>query len=132
MNHYLSGLYSNISQILLCWYTHRGDRRHQYLWVSCSLYDAFFYLPFGEPIKLTGGRFTTGTGLYSSVISFVNRTTGRRSAPYFTISKCDAKGTYVDAFSVSFSLHDSVEFLYRGIISHSHIILSGCCHITDW
>ena len=85
----------------------------------------------GPPINLTCGRIATGTGLSSSILSFVNRTTGWISALYFTIYECAAKDTSVDAFSASLSLHNYVDFLYHDSISHSHIILAGRCHITN-
>ena len=81
------------------------------------------------PINLIGGRFTTGTGLSVSILYFVNRTTGRWSAPYFTNAWCADKDTYVDVLYTSFSLHDSVALLYCNIISNPHIILAGRCHI---
>ena len=31
----------------------------------------------GPPINITGGRFTTVTGLFASIFYFVNKTTGR-------------------------------------------------------
>ena len=46
-----------------------------------------FLLP---PINLTGGKFTTGTVLYVSILSFVNGTTGRCSAPSFKNDECAA------------------------------------------
>ena len=86
----------------------------------------------GPPIKLTGGIFTIGTVLSVSMFYFVNRTTGRCSAPYFNNHGCADKYTYVDSFSTSLSIHDSAALLYCKIISHSHIILAGRCHITNW
>ena len=79
----------------------------------------------GPPINLIGGIFITVTGLSASIIYFVNRTTGRCSAPYFTIDEYASKETYVDALSTSLSLHNSVALLYYGRISNSHIILDG-------
>ena len=42
----------------------------------------------GPPINFTGGRFTTGTDLSVFIFFFLNRTTGRWSALYFTITEC--------------------------------------------
>ena len=53
-------------------------------------------------INLTGGGFTTRTGLSESMFYFVNITTGWWSASSFTIDGCAAKETSVDAFSTSF------------------------------
>ena len=53
------------------------------------------------PINLTGGKITTGTGLYLKIFYFMNRTTGWWSALSFTISECAAKDTSVDTFSMS-------------------------------
>ena len=85
----------------------------------------------GPPINLTCGRFTTRTGLSTSMFYFVNRTTGLCYAPSFTISECAAKENYEDAFSTSLLLHNSVALLYCGSISHPHIIFSGRCHIKN-
>ena len=63
------------------------------------------------PINLTGGRFTTGTGLSSFILSSLNRTTGRWSAFFFTTAECAAKYTYVDALSTPLSLHYFVALL---------------------
>ena len=82
----------------------------------------------GPPMKLTGGRFTTGTGLSAYMFSFVNITTDRWSASSFTIYECDSKKTSVDTLSTSLLLHNSVALLYCGSMSHSHIILAGICH----
>ena len=64
----------------------------------------------GDPVNLTGGIIATVTGLSASILSFLNRTTGWWSAIYFTVAECTAKDLTVDAFSMSFSLHDSVDF----------------------
>ena len=64
----------------------------------------------GPPIKLTDGRITTGIGLYESIWSFMNITTGWCTAIYFTIAECADKDTSVDELSMSLSLHDSVDF----------------------
>ena len=85
----------------------------------------------GTPINLTSGRFTTGTGLSEYIFYFVNISTGRWSALYFIIAECSANDTSVDEFYTSFSLHDSMDFMQRDSISHSHIILAGRCHITN-
>ena len=61
----------------------------------------------------------------------MNRTNVKWSNTSFTNVDCDAKGTYVDAFYTEFSLHDSVDLLYLGSISHSNIILAGRCHIKN-
>ena len=47
INHHLSGLHSNIIQILLYWYTHRGDHSYQYFWVPGSMYVAYSDLILG-------------------------------------------------------------------------------------
>ena len=86
----------------------------------------------GPPINLTGGIFTTGTGLSAFIWSFVNRTTGWWSAPSFTIAYFSANETSVDAFSMSLSLQYSVALLYRDSMSHSHIILVCRCQITNF
>ena len=88
----------------------------------CIMPDILYLL--GPHINLTGGRFTTGTDLSESIFSFVNRTTSRWSAPYFTTDECASKYTYVDEFSTSFSRHDFESFLYHDRISHSQIILA--------
>ena len=59
----------------------------------------------GPHIELIDGRFITETGLSVSMLYFVNRTTGRWSAPYVTNSDCAAKDTSFDELSTSFSLH---------------------------
>ena len=82
----------------------------------------------GKPIKLTSGRFTTGTGLFASIFYFMNRNTVRWSdwsATSFTIYDCADKDTSVDAFSTSLYLHGYVALLQCYRISHSHVILSG-------
>ena len=86
----------------------------------------------GPHINLTGGRFTTITGLSASMLYFVNRTTGWWSAPSFTIDGCACKETSGDAIYTSLLLHDSGALLYCDSISHYHIILAGCYHITNW
>ena len=83
------------------------------------------------PINLTGGRFTTGTGLFASILSIVNRNTIRWSALIFTISGCDAKDTSVGVLSTWLYLHDFVAFLYWDSILNSHIILTVRSHITN-
>ena len=50
----------------------------------------------GTPINLTGVIFTTGKSLSASIFSFVNKTTVRWSALYFTISGFYVKDTSVD------------------------------------
>ena len=79
----------------------------------------------GPHIYLTGGIFTTVTGSSASMLSFVNSTTGRWSAPYFTNSECAVKDNSVDAFTTPLSLHNSVVFLYFETMLYSHTILSG-------
>ena len=96
----------------------------------CMLHVPPLFL--GTPINPTGGIFTNGKGLSASIPSFVNSTTGIWSAPYFINAECATKDTPFDAFSTSFSLHDSVDLLYCDSILHSHIILSGRCHIMNW
>ena len=86
----------------------------------------------GPHLNLTGGRITTGTGLYASIFSFVNITTGWWYAFSFAIDECAAKDTSVDAFSVSLYLHNYVVFLCRDSMLHPHIILTGQCYTTDW
>ena len=86
----------------------------------------------GEPKNLIGGRFTTGSFLSSSILSFVNRTTGCWYAPSFTNSECDDKDTFSDSLSTSFFLHNSVALLYCDNISHSHIILADWCNVINW
>ena len=60
--------------------------------------------------------FTTGPGLSASILYILNRNTGIWSTTYFINDECDAKDTSVDAFSTSFYLHDSVNFLYSDSI----------------
>ena len=79
----------------------------------------------GPPINTTGGRFTTVTGVSTSMFYFVNRTNGSWSDPSFTIADCSPKDTSVDTFPTSLSLHYYVDFLYCDSILHSHIIFSG-------
>ena len=70
--------------------------------ISGSQYIYMFPVIFwfsGPPLKLTGGRFTTGIDLSTSVLYFVNRKTGIWSAPSFTNAECDSKETSVDEFS---------------------------------
>ena len=86
----------------------------------------------GPPINRTGGRFTTRTGLYASILSFVHITTVWWSAPSLIIDGCDTKKTSVDASPTSLFLHNFVALFYCDRISHSHIILSGWCHIMNW
>ena len=86
----------------------------------------------GTTINLTDGIFNCETGLSASMLSFVNRTTGWWYDPYFTISGCANKETFVDAFSTSLFLHNSLVLLYRDRMSYSDIILSGQWHITNW
>ena len=62
----------------------------------------------GAPINIAGGRFTTRTGLSTSIFSFVNRTTGRWSAHSFTITENADNYTPVDELSTLLSLHDFV------------------------
>ena len=83
-------------------------------------------------INLTGGIFTTGTGLSTYIFYFVHRTTGRWYYASFTNSECDAKDTYVDALSTPFSLQNSMALFYSEITLNPHIILYGRCHITNW
>ena len=66
----------------------------------------------GTPIDLICGIITTGTSLSKSIISFVNDATDRWSAPCFNNTDCAAKGTSVDEFSASLSLHNSVDLFY--------------------
>ena len=72
----------------------------------------FLFLPWflGPPINLTGGIFTSGTGLYASILSFVNRTTGIWFATSFTNSNCDTKDNSVDTLSTSLYLHNYLDF----------------------
>ena len=132
MNQHLSGLHFIISQSLLHKYTHCGD--HIYLYYGyqapCMLNDITWIVV--PPIKFTGGRFTTVTSLSAYILSFVSRTTGRWSARYLNNYKCAAKYYSVDEFYTSFYLHNSVAFFYCDSISHSQIIISGLCHITNW
>ena len=86
----------------------------------------------GTPINLTGGRFTTGTGLSASMFCFLNRTTGWCSTPYFTISEYSDKEFSVDTLYKSLFLHYSVSLFYCDSMSHSHIILSSQFHIKNW
>ena len=86
----------------------------------------------GLPINLTGGVFTTGTGLCTYILYFVDRTTGRWSAISLTIIEFDTNDTDFDALSTSLPPHNSVASYYYDIISHSHIILSGWWHIMNW
>ena len=79
----------------------------------------------GPPINLTGGIFTTVTGLSESILYFVNWTTVRWYYPYFINDECASKENSVDALSTSFYLHNYVALLYCGIIPKSQIILSG-------
>ena len=58
------------------------------------------FLICGVTINLTGGRFTTGTGLSASIISFVNMNTGIWYDPSFINSECDTKDTSVDTLYV--------------------------------
>ena len=51
MNHQLSGIYSNISQHLLHWYTHNGDHSYQSFWVTGYLYIACSSLLYGTAYK---------------------------------------------------------------------------------
>ena len=82
-------------------------------------------------MEFSGGIFPTKIVFSASNISFLNRTTGRCSVPSFTNADFAANETSFYAFSTSFSLHDYVAFLYCDSISHSHIILSGRCHISN-
>ena len=86
----------------------------------------------GPPINLTGGIFTTTTGLSASVFSFLNITTGWWYAPSFTSSGRASKESSVGALSTSLFLHDYVALLYHESMSYSHIILSSWYHITNW
>ena len=86
----------------------------------------------GTPINLTGGIFTTGTGLSASMLYFININTVWWSAPYLTIDGFASKENYVDALATSLFLHNYVALMYRDSMSHSHIILSGWCRITNW
>ena len=63
---------------------------------------------------------------------FVNIITGWCSTPVLTISEYSSKETFVDALSTSLLLHNSVALLYRDRILHSHIIIPGRWHITNW
>ena len=54
----------------------------------------FWFL--GPSINLTGGVFTTGAGLSAFMLYFVNRTTGRWSAPYFINADFADEDTSVD------------------------------------
>ena len=83
-------------------------------------------------INFKVGIFTTGIVLSASILSFVNRPTGRWSSTSLNISDCDTKYTYVDALSASLSLHDYMALLYRDSISHSHKIFYGRFHINNW
>ena len=100
------------------------------LQAPCMLPVLHFFV--GPPTNLTGGRFNTETALYASILSFVNSTTVILSATSITNSECAAKDASVDVFSTSFSFHNYVALFYCDSISHSHIILSGRCHITNW
>ena len=86
----------------------------------------------GPCTNLTGGRIITGTGLSASILSFVNRTNVRWCYPYFTNDEFDFNNTYVDAFSTSFSLQNSVALLYHNSIPNSHISLAVQCHTKNW
>ena len=86
----------------------------------------------GTPIKLIGGIFTTGTGLYASMFYFANITTGWCYAPSITISECADKKKYVDALSTSLLLHNSMALLYPNSMSNYNIILAGRHHNTNW
>ena len=79
----------------------------------------------GPPIDLIGGIFITVTGLSVYMLYFVNMITVRWSAPYVTNYDCDAKDTYFDTLSTSLSLNYFMTLLYRKIMLHYHIILSG-------
>ena len=118
MNKHHYEIHFNISQIPLNWYTHRGDHIYQSFRVSGSLLDACSSLHCGSTYNPTGGRFTTGTGLYASIFSFVDRTTARWPAPSFSIAACVARDIYVDALSTSLYLNISVVLLYQKSISH--------------
>ena len=85
----------------------------------------------GPPIKLTGGRIITGTGLYGPILSFLNNATDWWSAHFFTMSECAAKDTSIGLFSTSFYLHNSVALLYLNSTSYYHIIPSGRRHIKN-
>ena len=50
--------------------------------------------------NITGDRFTTGTYLSASIISFVNSTTGGRYAPYFANCRFASKDNSIDSFSI--------------------------------
>ena len=98
MNKHHYEIHFNISQIPLNWYTHRGDHIYQSFRVSGSLLDACSSLHYGSTYNPTGGRFTTGTGLYASILSFADIITVWWSAIYFIIDDCAAKGTSVNEF----------------------------------
>ena len=65
-------------------------------YTTCMVYVIICLV--GAPINLTVGIFTTGTGLSAYIFSFVNITTGRWSALYFTITQFASNDNYVDAF----------------------------------
>ena len=133
MNHLISVIHYNISQSLLHWYTNHSDHSYLSFWVSVSLYVYCRSMLWGGgSINLTGGRFTTVTGLYASILPFVNSTTSIWSAPSFANAECASKDTYVDSLSTLLSLQNYVALFYCGIILHSHIIFSGRCHVTNW
>ena len=90
----------------------------------CMLYVISWFV--GPPIELTGGIFTTRTRLSASIPSFVNSTTGRRSAIYFTNSECAAKDTSFDKFSTPLSLHDCVDLLcHKKCLTPTSSLLAG-------
>ena len=86
----------------------------------------------GPPINFTCGRFSNITGLYISMISFANRTTGRWSDTYFNNDDCDKNEPSIDSLSTTLPLQNYVALLYHSRMLHYHIILDGQCHITDW
>ena len=103
-----------------------------FLGLGLTLCLLSFHALGGASINLTGGRFTTVTGLYASILPFVNSTTSIWSAPSFANAECASKDTYVDSLSTLLSLQNYVALFYCGIILHSHIIFSGRCHVTNW
>ena len=100
------------------WYNHRGDHIDQYLWVPVYLYSFCSSLTCGTTYK----PHRWNIYLWNRFI-YIHP---------FTNDDFDAKDTYVDAFSISFSLHSFVDLLYRDIISQYHNILTNQFHISNW
>ena len=70
----------------------------------------------GPTKNLTCVRFTTGKGLSSSMLSFLNMTTIIWYYPSFTNDECAANDTSVDEFYTLLYLHDYVALLYCNIM----------------